>query len=150
MTYASLAAEHAQRLKKDISDFEESDEQLGVQGFASSLRKRLRDLGLGYVRENVPLGEIAVWEENREFEMLIPARVHVLVATFCQKGFSAEDTLLSLSREVSEGAAGELTRQKNKALIESTRVQLQHPTPQRMRFFFNWKCFSTGILVTSF
>ena len=120
--YEKLALQHAPQITKAIAAFEDAADQLGIQGFGSDLRKQLLEADLAYELESVAVAGVAVWEDNRDEEMLIPARVHVLIAIFCRKGFCSQETLLALAREVLHGSSGDTTRLKNKNLVESTRV----------------------------
>ena len=73
--YAQLAVQFAPEITSQIASFEASEDQEGIQGFGSKLRTQLIKADLAYELENVPLAGVAVWEDNREKEMLIPARV---------------------------------------------------------------------------
>lgn len=121
--YDEIAMKLAPEITEQIAAFESSVDQGGIQGFGSMLRDRLKEADLAYEIDNVNFAHVAVWEDNREKEMLIPARVSTLIGIFCAKGFAGKETLLALAREVLDGPSGDQTRQKNADLIESTRIE---------------------------
>ena len=80
--YANLAAEHAPKIIKWIQDFEAKS--LSIMGFGSQLREYLLQHDLAY-KEDVHHSQAAVWEENREGDMVNAARVHRLLLMITNK-----------------------------------------------------------------
>ena len=112
--YANLAAEHAPKIAQWIQEFEAKS--LYIMGFGSQLREYLLQHDLAY-KEEVHHSQAAVWEENREGEMVNAARVHQLLLMITKKGWSKEETELALAREISEGNT---TKQKNIELVQKS------------------------------
>ena len=89
---ATLAAEHAPKLAKWIQEFEGNSSS--IMGFGSQLREYLLQHDLAY-KEEVHHSQAAVWEDNREGEMVNAARVHQLLLMITNKGWSKDETELA-------------------------------------------------------
>ena len=85
-------------------------------GFGSQLREYLLQHDLAY-KEEVHHSQAAVWEDNREGEMVNAARVHQLLLNITNKGWSKEETELALAREISDGST---TKQRNIELVQKS------------------------------
>ena len=114
--YATLAAEHAPKIAEWIQEFEENSSS--IMGFGSQLREYLLQHDLAY-KEEVHHSQAAVWEDNREGEMVNAARVHQILLMITNKGWSKDETELALAREISEGST---TKQKNIELVQRSAV----------------------------
>ena len=114
--YATLASEHAPKIIAWIREFEEGSS--AIMGFGAQLREYLLTHDLAY-KEEVHHSQAAVWEDNREGEMVNAARVHQLLLTITNKGWSKDETELALAREISEG---NVTKQKNIELVQRSVV----------------------------
>ena len=90
-------------------------------GFGAKLRAFLLDKDLAY-QQVEHHSHCAVWEENRESEMVIATRVQILLLLIVTKGWSPDETILALAREIADGPSGELTRQKNLELAAKSCV----------------------------
>ena len=98
--YRKLAETHAPAITKQIAEFEQSSIQ-PIQGFGKQLRTLILEKDLGYTVENMHHSHVAGWEENRQGEMVLPARMLTLLNKCVAKGWSDDETLLALAREVS-------------------------------------------------
>ena len=87
-------------------------------GFGSQLREYLLQHDLAY-KEEVHHSQAAVWEDNREGEMVNAARIHQLLFMIANEGWSKDETDLALAREISEGST---TKQKNIELVQQSAV----------------------------
>ena len=61
--------------------------------------------------------QAAVWEENRDGEIVNAARVHQLLLMITNKCWSKEETELALAREISEGST---TKQKDIEIVQTS------------------------------
>lgn len=97
--YRKLAETHAPTFTQWIADFENAANQ-PIQGFGDHLRKNIIERDLAYMQYDLHHRHVAVWEENRGGEMVLPARMHTLLTKCTTKGWSDGETLLALGREV--------------------------------------------------
>ena len=110
--YATLAAEHAPKITQWIQEFEENSSS--IMGFGAQLREYLLRHDLAY-KEEVHHSQAAVWEDNREGEIVNAARVHPLLLMITNKGWSKDETEIALAREISEGST---TKRKTIELVQ--------------------------------
>ena len=114
--YAKLASEHAPNIAEWIKEFEEGSS--AIMGFGAQLREYLLKNDLAY-KEEVHHSQAAVWEDNRDGEMVNAARVHQLLNTITKKGWSKDETELSMAVEIS---AGSVTKKRNIELVQRSAV----------------------------
>ena len=114
--YETPAAEHAPNIAEWINEFEEDSSS--NMGFGAQLREYSLPHDLAYTEE-VHHSQAAVWEDDREGEMVNATRVHQLLLMITNKGWSTDETELALARAISEGSTA---KQKNIELVQRSAV----------------------------
>ena len=118
--YAQLAKKWAPVFSTMIAEFETARNQ-PIQGFGAEMRRSLVDRDIAYYTQ-VHHKHVAVWEGNRDGEMLIPSRVHALLGIIASKGWNDDETMLAAGREVRADSRGDETRDANMRLVEASKI----------------------------